>query len=95
MLQDFNFYSSSFEGLIGSLRFGLDGFSTCLIVLTAFVMLLCFIASYTINKNIRSFLICLVLIEYFLIASFATLNLFFFYIFFESVLIPMFLMIGL
>lgn len=76
------------------LSFGVDGFSLSLILLTAIIMPVCIYASINITKNVNEFLICLLLIELFLIISFYTTNLLFFFVFFESVLIPMFLIIG-
>jgi NADH:ubiquinone oxidoreductase subunit 4 (subunit M) len=53
------------------------------------------ISWYSIKYKVKEFLILLLLIELLLINVFTVLDLFFFYIFFESVLIPMFLMIGI
>jgi NADH:ubiquinone oxidoreductase subunit 4 (subunit M) len=57
-------------------------------------MPICIFASGTVVLNYKQFIIYLLLIELFLILSFTITNLFFFYVFFESVLIPMFIMIG-
>lgn len=73
---------------------GLDGISLCFLLLTTFIMFLCWFAAAQIKVNSKEFLFCLVLIELFLIISFIVLDLFFFYVFFESVLIPMFIIIG-
>lgn len=74
---------------------GIDGLSMCLILLTTFLIYLCFIISYnTIFTNVKSFCINLLILEVFLILTFSSLNIFFFYIFFESTLIPMYLIIG-
>lgn len=79
---------------IAEFSFGVDGFSLCLIILTTIIMPICIYSSINISHKIHEFLICLLLIEFFLILSFYTTNLLFFYIFFESILIPMFIMIG-
>jgi len=73
---------------------GIDGISLCFITLTVFIMALCCFASFQITKHYKEFIICLALIEIFLILSFVMIDLFFFYLFFESVLIPMFILIG-
>jgi NADH:ubiquinone oxidoreductase subunit 4 (subunit M) len=73
---------------------GLDGFALCLILLTAIIMPICIYASVNITKKINEFIACILLIELFLIISFVTTNMFIFFVFFESVLIPMFIMIG-
>ena len=73
---------------------GIDGLSLCFLLLTTFIMMLCWSAAQTQQKNYKSFIICLLLIEIFLILSFIVIDLLFFYVFFESVLIPMFIIIG-
>src|ERR1700722_4777547 len=74
---------------------GIDGISLCFMLLTAFIMPLCIIAAESIKKFSKEFLIYLLLIEFLLLISFSTTDLFFFYVFFESVLIPMFIIIGI
>jgi NADH:ubiquinone oxidoreductase subunit 4 (subunit M) len=44
--------------------------------------------------NIKEFLIAFLVMEFFLIGVFSILDLLLFYIFFESVLIPMYLIVG-
>lgn len=75
------------------ISFGLDGLSFCFIFLTTFIFTLIFIY-LAFDKTIsKFFLYTCMIIEIFLILSFYTTNLIMFYIFFEGVLIPMFLMI--
>ncbi|WP_375327397.1 NADH-quinone oxidoreductase subunit M [Candidatus Tisiphia endosymbiont of Nemotelus uliginosus] len=75
---------------------GVDGISVFFIVLTAFLTFLCIIASiFTIQKYIKEFLLCFLLIEAFCIGAFASMNLLLFYLFFEIILIPMYLIIGI
>lgn len=81
-------------GSISEFSGGIDGFALCLILLTAIIMPICIYASVNVTKNINEFIACILLIELFLIISFVTTNMLIFYIFFESVLIPMFIMIG-
>jgi NADH-ubiquinone oxidoreductase chain 4 len=70
--------------------------SLCFLLLTAFVFPICFFAAcYSVQKNLELFLLLLLSIEILLILSFICLDVLFFYVFFESILIPMFLMIGL
>jgi NADH:ubiquinone oxidoreductase subunit 4 (subunit M) len=73
---------------------GIDGISLVLLALTVFIMPLCIISASSVETDTKKFIIYLLLIELFLIISFITTNLFFFYVFFESVLIPMFILIG-
>jgi NADH-quinone oxidoreductase subunit M len=73
----------------------LDILSLLLINLTTFFVFLCLIYNYkNLKFNFKSNIILLLLLEFFLINFFLVNDLFFFYIFFESTLIPMFLIIG-
>ncbi|MFK7973460.1 MAG: NADH-quinone oxidoreductase subunit M [Rickettsiaceae bacterium] len=75
---------------------GVDGLSVYFIVLTALLTLICIVASiFTVQKYIKEFLLCLLLIEAFCIGAFSAINLLLFYGFFEVILIPMFLIIGI
>ncbi len=75
---------------------GVDGISIFFVVLTAFLTLICIIASlFTIKKYIKEFLFCFLLIESFCIGAFSSINLLLFYLFFEVILIPMYIIIGI
>ena len=74
---------------------GFDGISVCFLLLTTFIMSICWFCGMGTTTYFKEFLVCLIFIEIFLIFSFILLDLFFFYVFFESVLIPMFIMIGI
>ena len=75
---------------------GIDGISLFFIILTTFLIPICMLISYEIiNKNIKEYFILYFLLEFCLIISFSVLDILVFYIFFESVLIPMFLIIGI
>ncbi len=74
---------------------GVDGLSLYFIFLTALLTLICIVASlFTIKKNIKEFLLCFLLLESFCIGTFSALNLLLFYGFFEVILIPIYLIIG-
>lgn len=74
---------------------GVDGISIYFVLLTAFLSLLSIIASlFTVQKKIKEFLVCFLLLESFCIGAFCSLNLLLFYGFFEATLIPMCLIIG-
>nr|YP_009515542.1 NADH dehydrogenase subunit 4 [Kumanoa ambigua]AVK39498.1 NADH dehydrogenase subunit 4 [Kumanoa ambigua] len=74
---------------------GVDGISLLFIVLTAFLITICTLVSWnSVTHYVKEYLICFLLLEFFLIQVFCVLDLFTFYIFFESVLMPMFLIIG-
>ncbi len=75
---------------------GIDGISLLMIILTAFLTPICLLVSFgSVEKRIKEYVISFLLIEGFVIGSFAALDLVFFYMFFEAMLIPMFLMIGI
>jgi len=75
---------------------GLDGISLFFILLTTFLIPICILAGWkNITFNIKGFLLLFLFLEVFLLFIFSVLDLVLFYIFFESVLIPMFLIIGI
>lgn len=88
-----NFWWIPFQNLYVS--FGVDGISLFFILLTTFLVPICLLASWdNVNSNLKEFLVSFLLLDFFLTASFSVLDLFVFYVFFESALIPMFLIIG-
>ena len=74
---------------------GVDGISLFLIILTTFLIPLCILTNWNNIIFFKEYVISFLVIESFLIFIFSVLDLLMFYIFFESVLIPMFLLIGL
>lgn len=75
---------------------GVDGISLFFILLTTLLIPLCLLASWnSIGHSLKEFLISFLLIDFLLIGVFCVLDLLFFYILFESVLIPMFLIVGI
>ena len=75
---------------------GIDGISLFFILLTTLLIPLCILASWnSVGHSLREFLIAFLFLDFLLIGVFCVLDLLFFYIFFESVLIPMFLIIGI
>ncbi|WP_349369885.1 NADH-quinone oxidoreductase subunit M [Salinarimonas sp.] len=76
-------------------KLGVDGFSMPFVLLTAFLMPFCILASWeTITKRVKEYMVAFLVLETLMIGVFVSLDLFLFYIFFEGVLIPMFLIIG-
>src|SRR5215470_13553394 len=85
------------DWLGGSIRYklGVDGISVLFIVLTAFLMPLCVIASWeSIEERVKEYMIAFLVLETLMIGVFCALDLVLFYLFFEGGLIPMFLIIG-
>lgn len=75
---------------------GIDGISLFLVVLTTFLILLCILASWDgITANIKEYYIAFLFLNVLLISVFCVLDLLLFYVLFESVLIPMFFIIGI
>ena len=76
-------------------RMGVDGISVLFILLTAFLMPFCIVASWRSIKNrVLEYLVAFLVLETLMLGVFAALDLVEFYLFFEFGLIPMFLIIG-
>ena len=74
---------------------GVDGISLLLVLLTTLVMPLCVLASWQYIKNrVKEFMICLLVMETAMIGVFCALDLVLFFVFWEAMLIPMALLIG-
>lgn len=74
---------------------GMDNISLLFLLLTFFLTPICILISWnSIKYRYNSFIICLIFITFILFNIFCVLDLVFFYIFFESILIPMFILIG-
>jgi len=75
---------------------GVDGISIFFLLLTTMLIPLCILTSWnSVSFNVKEFMIAFLLLDFLLIGVFCVLDLLFFYILFESVLIPMFLIIGI
>jgi NADH-quinone oxidoreductase subunit M len=75
---------------------GVDGISVLLVLLTTFIMPLCILCSWRhIEVRLREFLIVLLLMEMAMIGVFISLNTVLFYIFWEGMLVPMYLIIAI
>jgi len=85
-----------FEFLNMQWYIGIDGISLFFIILTTFLVPVCLLISWSsITHLVKEFLVAFLFLETFMIAVFCMLDLVLFYVFFESVLIPMFLIIGI
>ncbi len=75
---------------------GVDGISALLIVLTTLLMIVAIIASWQpVDRRVREYMIAMLLLETGMLGVFVSLDLFLFYIFWEIMLIPMALLIGI
>ena len=78
--------------------FGIDGMSIYFVLLTTIIMPIALVSNWcgpSIVENIKSYLIIMLLLESLLLGVFLSLDMLLFYIFFESTLPPLFLLIGL
>ena len=75
---------------------GIDGISLFLVLLTTFLTFVSIIACWRdIQDKVKEFMICLLFLETGMIGVFVSLDLFLFYVFWEVMLIPMYLLIGI
>jgi NADH-ubiquinone oxidoreductase chain 4 len=99
----FDFSSNQFQFVqeyheISSFDFylGLDGLSIYFVMLTTIITPIALLSNWnSISDNIRSYVIIILLLETLLLAVFLVLDILLFYIFFESILPPLFILIGL
>tara|TARA_B100000579_G_scaffold343800_1_gene296135 strand:+ start:319 stop:1803 length:1485 start_codon:yes stop_codon:yes gene_type:complete len=83
---DFNFYY----------HIGIDGISLFMVILSTFLTPLCILASWeSIKKRVKEYMIAFLILETVMIGMFSSVDILLFYIFFEVVLIPMYLIIGI
>jgi NADH-quinone oxidoreductase subunit M len=74
---------------------GVDGISIFFVLLSTLLTPICVLASWkAIQDRVREYMIAFLVLETFMVGTFCALDLVTFYIFFEGVLIPMFLIIG-
>ncbi len=75
---------------------GVDGISILLLLLTTLIMPFCVLASWTyITSRVKIFMICLLVMETAMIGVFVALDFVLFYILWEAMLIPMYLLIAI
>jgi len=94
---DFQFVEKKiwFESYGISYHMGIDGISLFFVMLSTFLTPLCVLASWhAVTKRVREYMIAFLLLETFMIGTFCALDAILFYLFFEGVLIPMFIIIG-
>jgi NADH-quinone oxidoreductase subunit M len=79
-----------------SYHVGVDGISLPFVLLSALLIPLCILASWTsIQQRVAEYMITFLVLETMLLGMFCALDFILFYVFFEGVLIPMFLIIGI
>jgi NADH-quinone oxidoreductase subunit M len=78
-----------------SYRLGVDGISVFFVLLSTLLTPICILASWNaIQERVKEYMIAFLVLETMMVGMFAALDFVVFYIFFEAVLIPMFLIIG-
>lgn len=95
---DFQFVEKHewFSGLNIFYHVGIDGISLFMLLLTTFLMPICILCSWeSVTKRVRAFMVNFLLLEVMVIGVFISLDVIMFYTFFEGMLIPMYLIIGI
>jgi proton-translocating NADH-quinone oxidoreductase chain M len=73
---------------------GIDGLSFVFLLLTLLIFPVLFLSAWSITKEPKQFFCHLMGMELLLVLTFTTIDLFYFFVLFESLLIPMFIIIG-
>ncbi|MHB0669778.1 NADH-quinone oxidoreductase subunit M [Roseomonas mucosa] len=74
---------------------GVDGISVLFVLLSTVLTPLCILASWeSVQNRVREYMVAFLLLETMMVGMFSALDIVLFYVFFEGVLIPMFLIIG-
>jgi len=94
--KQFQFVQEHYEISYFDFYLGLDGLSIYFVLLTTIIMPIALISNWkSIKENTIIFLIIILLLEAALLLVFLILDILLFYIFFESILAPLFILIGL
>ena len=92
----FQFIQANLDLSFYDIYLGVDGVSIYFVLLTTIIMPIALVSNWnSIVNNIKSYLIIILLLETLLLAVFLVLDVLLFYIFFESILPPLFILIGL
>jgi NADH-quinone oxidoreductase subunit M len=76
-------------------KMGIDGISVLFVLLSTLLTPICILASWdSITRSVREYMLTFLILETMMVGMFCALDFVVFYIFFEGVLIPMFLIIG-
>jgi NADH-quinone oxidoreductase subunit M len=78
-----------------SYKTGIDGVSLWMVLLTTFLMPVSVLASWSISRRVKTFFVFLLALETGMLGVFCSLDLFLFYLFWETVLVPMYFLIGI
>src|SRR5439155_6198912 len=73
---------------------GVDGVGLWMVLLTTFLFPVSILASWKVEKDVRLYMIALLALETAVLGTFLALDLLLFFLFFEALLVPMYLIIG-
>src|SRR5512143_1683863 len=73
---------------------GLDGVALLLVMLTTALTPIVILAAFSVTDRVKEFMVAVLVLETAMIGTFAALDLVLFYVFWEAVLVPMYLLIG-
>ena len=95
--KQFQFIEEHYQISYFDIYLGVDGLSIYFILLTTIIMPIAILSNWNSiqSQNVLSFVVIMLLLETLLLAVFLVLDVLLFYIFFESILPPLFLLIGL
>jgi NADH-ubiquinone oxidoreductase chain 4 len=95
--KQFQFIEEHYQLSYFDIYLGVDGLSIYFVLLTTIIMPIAILSNWNSisSKNVLSFVVIMLLLETLLLAVFLVLDILLFYIFFESILPPLFLLIGL
>ena len=95
--KQFQFIEEHYQISYFDIYLGIDGLSIYFVLLTTIIMPIALLSNWNSiqSKNVLSFLVIMLLLETLLLSVFLVLDILLFYIFFESILPPLFLLIGL
>ena len=87
--------SAWFPALNLNYHVGVDGISVYFVLLSTFLTPICLISCWkSVDKRVKEYMIAFLVLETFMVGTFAALDAILFYVFFEGVLLPMYLIIG-
>jgi NADH-quinone oxidoreductase subunit M len=85
-----------FAGFNISYHVGIDGISLFLVLLSTLTTLVCVVISWeSVQIRVKEYMVAFLIMETFMVGVFCALDVVLFYLFFEGILIPMFLIIGI
>jgi NADH-ubiquinone oxidoreductase chain 4 len=92
----FQYVQEHYNVQLFDIYLGVDGISIYFIILTTIIMPIALLSNWeSIQENLKSYFIIMLLLETLLLAVFMSLDIMLFYIFFESILPPLFILIGI